>query len=441
MSVRPGRASIVLLLTTTALAVVSFWVPFAALLVAPVLLLTCVGAALDFQALRAALRSVSLRQSVPATMGRDIPFTVSLRIFFPSTRRFQVTVRVGVPLQATPNLWIDSVEVGGVEPERELARDFRIAERGRFEFGPVWVRVTGPFGLLEMQRSFDRADAVDILPESFWSKEKLSKDDADEQRLLDKLARAQRHGVGTEFESLVEFRAGEDPQRIDWRATARTRRLIVRRFQVEQHRDVMIVVDCGRLMGADAQKGTKLDCAVDAALMLSRVALESGDRCGLGVFDDQVLGYLPPVAGPQAMRALTRCVYDLQTGFRESDFSRMFAALQSRQRKRSLVVVLSDIVDDETTTRFRLSLASLARRHVVIFAALKTPLLSALPRRPIGSMLDAARHAVAYRVLREREQAVHSLQRSAVHVLDVEPSRLTIPLINQYVDLRQRNTL
>ena len=79
--------------------------------------------------------------------------------------------------------------------------------------------------------------------------------------------------------------------------------------------------------------------------------------------------------------------------------------------------------------------------HVVVFAALKTPLLSALPRRPIGTMLDAARHAVAHRVLREREQAVHSLQRGAVHVLDVEPSHLTVPLINQYVDLRRRNTL
>ena len=295
-----------MLLATTALAVVSFWVPFAALLVAPALLLACLGFALDFQMLRAGLRTVSLRQSVPATIGRDVPFTVSMRINCPSPRRFQVTVRVGAPAQATPNLWIESVDVGGDEPERELARDFRIAQRGRYEFGPVWVRMTAPFGLLEMQRSFDLADAVDVLPESFWSKETLSKDDADEQRLLDKLARAQRHGVGTEFESLVEFRAGEDPQRIDWRATARTRRLIVRRFQVEQHRDVMIVVDCGRLMGADAQKGTKLDCAVDAALMLSRVALESGDRCGLGVFDDQVLGYLPPVSGPQAMRALIR---------------------------------------------------------------------------------------------------------------------------------------
>jgi uncharacterized protein (DUF58 family) len=247
--------------------------------------------------------------------------------------------------------------------------------------------------------------------------------------------------VGIEFESLAEYRLGDDPRRIDWRATARHCRPIVRRFQVEQHRDLMLVVDCGRLMGADVEKGTKLDCAVDAALMLGRLALESGDRCGLGVFDDRVLGYLPPVSGRHAMRTLTGCVYNLQSHWRESDFSLMFSALQTRQRKRSLVVILSDIVDAQTSGRFRSSLATLAHRHVVVFAALRTPLLASLVRAPVDTLLDGFRKTVAFRVLREREKAVHSIRRSGVHVLDVEPTELTVPLINQFVALRQQNIL
>ena len=441
MSVRPGRHLIVILILTTALAVISFWLPTAAICIGPLLLALCAGAVFDLRALRRGLPAVSVRQSVPVTIGRVLPFHAYLYISNSSGRRFHVNVRVGVPVQACPNYWIDSALVGNDTAEFEMVREFRISSRGRHIFGPAWLRMTGPLGLLEAQRSFDVSDTISVMPESFWSTEKLSRDDASERRMLDKLARARQHGVGTEFESLAEFRTGDDPQRIDWRATARTHRLIVRRFQIERHRDVMILVDCGRLMGADAQQGTKLDCAVDAALMLGRVALQSGDRCGLGIFDDQVLGYLPPVAGPQAMRTLIHSVYDLKSRWRESDFSRMFATLQSRQRKRSLIVVLSDIIDDDTTTRFRSSLASLARRHVVLFAALKTPLLSSLPLRPIRTMLDAAKQTVVFRVLRERERAVHSLQRSAVHVLDVEPSQLTVPLINQYVELRRQNTL
>ena len=105
--------------------------------------------------------------------------------------------------------------------------------------------------------------------------------------------------------------------------------LVVRRFQVERHRDVMIVVDCGRLMGADVGRGSKLDCAVDAALNLARVVLQSGDRCGIAAYDHRVRGFLPPIAGTQALRSLIDCVYDLQTQWHESDFTPMLAELRT----------------------------------------------------------------------------------------------------------------
>jgi uncharacterized protein (DUF58 family) len=203
----------------------------------------------------------------------------------------------------------------------------------------------------------------------------------------------------------------------------------------------MLIIDCGRLMGADAVHGTKLDCAVDSALMLGRTVLEGGDRCGLGLFDDQVLGYLPPVSGSSAMRALTESACSVQSRWREADFTRMFATLQSRQSKRSLLVILSDIIDEATSTRFRASLGTLCRRHVVLFAALQTPLLRQYTRAPVGSMVDGTRHAVAFRLLREREVALQSLRHSGVHVVDVEPNELTIPLINRFIELRQGNLL
>ncbi|HTI52033.1 MAG TPA: DUF58 domain-containing protein, partial [Planctomycetaceae bacterium] len=269
----------------------------------------------------------------------------------------------------------------------------------------------------------------------------LQQDERAELLQLDKVSRTRHQGAGTEFEMLSEYRPGDDPRRIDWRTTARYRRPVVRRFQIERHRDVMIVIDCGRLMGADAGRGTKLDCAVDSALLLARAALKAGDRCGIALFDDQVLGYLPPVSGLPALRRLAESIYDVQSRWRESDFGRMFATLQSRQTKRSLIVVLSDIVDAETSTRFRASVARLSRRHVVLFAALRTPLLREIVHAPVRSLLDGSRKAVTFRMLRQREQALHSMKRGSAHVLDVEPSRLTIPLINRFVELRQENLL
>ena len=119
----------------------------------------------------------------------------------------------------------------------------------------------------------------------------------------------------------------------------------------------------------------------------------------------------------------------------------MFATLQSRQTKRSLVVILSDIVDVETSTRFRTSLATLSRRHVVLFAGLRTPLLRQIIAEPVATLLDGSRKAVTFRILRERDEALRSLKRSGVQVLDVEPSRLTVPLLNRFIELRQRDVL
>ena len=126
---------------------------------------------------------------------------------------------------------------------------------------------------------------------------------------------------------------------------------------------------------------------------------------------------------------------------RESDFGAMFADLQLRQPRRSLIVILSDLVDVETSERMRSSLARLAQRHVVLLAALQTPLLTRSIEGDVATMLDAARKGVAFRLLRQRQRALHSIGRAGVHVLDVKPGDLTIPLINQFIDLRSQDLL
>jgi uncharacterized protein (DUF58 family) len=303
------------------------------------------------------------------------------------------------------------------------------------------LRLVGPWQLVEVQKAFDCRSAVKVFPEGFVSKEGLSEDQRAQLLMLDKLTRVRQSGAGTEFECLSEYRLGDDPRRIDWRTTARMGHPIVRRYQVERHRDIIVLIDCGRLMGASTDTGSKLDCAIDSALMLAEVALRYGDRCGIGVFDDRVRGFRTPVSGVGSIRTLAESIYNLQTQWRESDFGAMFAELQARQIRRSLVVLLSDIVDVETTVRFRTSLAKLSKKHVLLFAALRTPLLEQVVHSPVSTMVDGSRHAVAFELLKQRDQALHSLRHGGIHILDVEPSELTVPLINRFIDLRSQNLL
>lgn len=440
MTVRPGRSLIYAAAAMLAGSLLVF-VSAGVILIefAAVLLLTGLAVA-DYFDLRKRLADVRVARRLPNLVGRGRPFEVKwvLERDLPGPLRGEW--RDGLPSDCDPPLLCRPLSLSEREFVVEQTNTLRIPVRGEHTFGPMWVRLVGRFGILEAQRTFALPATVRVVPETYHSPDELQKE-MGLNLLFDKKTQARQHGTGTEFESLAEFRDGDDPRRIDWRATARMNRPIIRRFQIERHRDVLLLVDCGRMMGADVGRGSKLDCAIDAALMLARVALQGSDRCGMALFDDQVLGYLTPVSGLSSLGAMADCVYAATTRWRETDFARMFSMLQQRHAKRSLVVVLSDMADLETTERFRASLARLAKRHVVLFAALQTPALEQQVREPLTDGLDAARHTVALQLLREREQALHGIRRSGVQVLDVAPSQLIVPLINRFIELRQQSGL
>jgi uncharacterized protein (DUF58 family) len=440
MRTRPGAY---LIRSLVALAVVSllaaFWSPMIWLVAAAALTLLA-AAAYDRRRLRPLLDEVAVERRMPQVIGRDVEFTVGLTIILKTHMPIHGEVRDERPADAEPRLVVHKCVFRPAEPV-ELAAACRIPRRGRRTFGPVWIRLASPWRLVEVQRSIDCLGRIKVLPETFASREQLQKDLGAELKLLDRMQRSRQHGTGSEFESLYPFRYGDDPRRIDWRATARRRELVVRRFQVERHRDVMIIVDSGRLMGTQADAGSKLDCAVDAALNLARVALHSGDRCGIAAYDRQVRGFLPPISGATALKSLVECIFDLQTQWHESEFTPMLAELRARRAKRTFLVVISDVNDAETSKRLCASLQQLQRQHLVLLAALRTPLLQQIVDEPLTTDRDAAKKAVAFRLLRDRARALHALRRGGVHVLDVEPKQLTMPLINQFIELRQRNLL
>jgi uncharacterized protein (DUF58 family) len=440
VALRPGPGLLLLGAGLAGAAVLCFVLPVAAWLVPVGLLAAALLAVADYVALRGAWAHLSVRRELPLRVGRGAAFLSVLRIANAGPRGIRGELRDLLPIAAEPDYWIVPLGLAGGE-DREISVQLTIPVRGRHEFGPVWVRLRGPLAMLEGQRSFECPGAVKVVPDMAVSDEALRKTVQAEPRLLDQLTRSRLRGEGTEFESLDEYREGDDPRRIDWRTTARLRRPVVRRYQIEQHRDVMVLVDSGRLMGADAGRGTKLDCAVDSTLMLSRVALKKGDHCGVAVFDDQVRGYLPPQLGPGAYHLIMDSVYNAQSRWQEANFAAMFAALQARQIKRALMVVISDIADADTSVQFRRALTMLAARHVVLFAALQTPVAGEMARAPVETMLDVCRKGVILRLLREREKALHELRRAGVFVLDVEPRELTVPLLNRYVELRERNLL
>lgn len=440
MKIRPSRRLIVIAWLTVAVALLGFAVPILWWLIAVFWIVLFALGFIDYRLLRQEVATLQVKVKSPDIVGRGRLFSIQIILQRAFRRTCRCAMHHDLPQECDPNLHEDSHNWQGLEPWT-IEREYRIHARGKFHCGDVWVRCSGRYGILEAQRRFARSDSIRVFPETYLQSERLLKDAGARIELLDKVVRERQHGVGTEFESLSEYREGDDPRRIDWRTSSRHRRLIVRRHQIERHRDVIVVVDSGRLMAAEHHGMSKLDAAIDSGLLIARVALAGGDRCGFALFDVDVRGYVPPQSGISALKGIQERVYDLQTRWKESDFSQMFATLQRRQPKRSLVIVISDILDLQTTDRFRSSLRRLATRHVVLFAALKTPRLHAVLEAKPKDLQTGWKSALAYRLLDQRDEALQSLRKSGVYVLDVLPEHLGARLINEFLELRSRNLL
>ncbi len=275
-----------------------------------------------------------------------------------------------------------------------------------------------------------------------------------------------RRGDGLDFDSLREYVTGDEPRRIDWRATARRGRLIVRTHRHEESRTVVLAVDCSRLMGARAPSlsartstaslaeaeeagfaSTKLDHAIDAALALAFASLVAGDRVGLVLFDRRLRGMIPPVSDRANLGLFVEALSGVQSSPVEADYRRLARELLTRQRKRCMLIVLTDFIEvDRDELVHPMSL--LAKRHEVIFVALREPILDDLDeqreakqaagaRRPEQSdSLGLYRRIVLADLLREREARLVSLRRRGLSVLDVRPGDATASALNRFLELR-----
>jgi uncharacterized protein (DUF58 family) len=273
-----------------------------------------------------------------------------------------------------------------------------------------------------------------------------------------------RRGEGLEFESLREYVVGDEPRRIDWRATARRGRPIVRSHRHEESRTVLLAVDCSRLMGSraepetatpDSRSGhahaggfaaTKLDHAIDAALALAFAGLVAGDRVGLVLFDRGIRGQIAPVADRASLGLFVDTLSLARTRAVEADYRRMTRELLGHQRKRAMIVVLTDFmeVDDAELVA---PMATLARRHEVVFVALREPILEQIESGPEGPAAEGAvsdkdaigrihRRIVLADLLREREGRLVRLRRRGLSVLDVPPAEATARTLNRFLELR-----
>jgi len=392
----------------------------------------------DAWRVRRELADLTAEAHVPerGSRGRSVAF--KLVVQNNGAQRLLASARPELPEAGIPRDVIMQFALPPKEPQ-ETELSIHMPERGEHRFGAVHFRVQSPWRLFQWQWVHPFEQTCRIYPDIETVKEHLRAKASQHAALQVQTSRYR--GVGSDFESLRDYEYGDEIRRIDWRATAKHQRPIVRNYEIETHRNVMIVIDRGRLMAARTAGGAKLDHAIDSALLIAGVALKNGDRCGLLVFDNEVALHLKPRGGLQQLTRITEALVGVQPRMAESHFRKAFIMLQQQLTKRSLVVVITDVADPETARPLIAGTRALGQRHLMVTAALRTPELEGVLEKPSTEAMDPFRKAVTYRLRRERSEVLARIHRDGAYVLDVRPEQLRLPLVNKYVELREMNLL
>jgi uncharacterized protein (DUF58 family) len=339
----------------------------------------------------------------------------------------------------------------------------RPQHRGDFRFGDLYVRVDGPLRLVRRQRRVaGTAAAVRVYP----SLKQLRRYELLVRRglMAEAGAKAIRvPGASTEFARLREYVPDDEFRRINWKATARRGKPIVNEFEAERSQNVVLMIDAGRLMGARAaapargspaedEAGalvegetvtglTKLDYALNSALLLAYVASARGDRVALLAYTDQVRAFVPPARGRRAFLAMVDALYNLAPEAVEPDHGLAFQFLARRNLRRSLVVLFTDLGDREASAALLAHVLRAARQHLVVSVTLGDPTVV----RPAAARPDGAQalyeKMVAQRLLDERAATLATLAQRGVHTLDTDADKLSPSLIDAYLEIKQRGRI
>ena len=312
------------------------------------------------------------------------------------------------------------------------------SRRGDRRAAGVTVRCTGPLGLAARQRSLDVPGTVRVLP-PFHSRKHLPSRLA-RLRELDGRAAVRVRGQGTEFDSLRDYVLGDDVRSIDWRATARSRNVVVRTWQPERQRRVLLVLDTSRTSAGRVDDVPRLDSAMDAGLLLAALASRAGDSVDFLAGDRQVRARVRAGTRGDALPPVVEAMADLEPALVEADWSRLTSAVAALGRQPALVVLLSALEPAAVEHGLLPALPTLAHRHRVVLASVRDPELDRMAARR-GRPQDVYDAAAAEQVLADRARTAEILRSVGVDVVDADADRLPVALTDHYLMLKGRGLL
>ena len=383
--------------------------------------------------------SLPVRRRLPPAVTLGATAEIAWTVRNPRRR----ALRVALADDLAPSLRADTRRTAARLPRGgtlEASTAIRPARRGRFTPTELVVRVEGPLGLGARQAALVVPGVLQVFP-SFRSKDQAELRIRRARILEVGLRSARGLGSGTEFDRLREYAVDDEFRRVDWAATARAGRPIVREYRAERNQTVVVLLDNGRVMAGRVDGVPRVEHAVDAVMMLTAVATGLGDRCGVVAFDREVRAAVPPAGGKGQLAKVVEALYVLEPVLAESDYAGAFTETLARYRKRTLLVVLTDLVAPAVDEWLAPALPLILREHLVVVAGVRDPDVARWARGPADDAAGAYRQAAAVGALEARARTVARLRGLGATVVDATPGELAPALADAYLAVKATGRL
>ena len=394
-------------------------------------------------ALLALVDALRLRAQPSPTVQRELPEALALNVERKVTVRLESSLRQRVELfDLVPGEWAVQglPRTLALKPLVASSVEYRLtpAARGRFTFEGVHLRLHAPWRLWRQRRLLPPALTVRVYP-NFAPLTRFALFSAEQASRLVGAHLKRRRGEGTDFHQMREYRLGDSLRQIDWKATSRARKLISREYQDEKNQQLVLMIDTGRRMMASEGGLSHFDHVLNASLVVSYLALRQGDGVGLFATGGDTR-WVAPQRGMGAIDALLRASYDLQAQPVATDYLAAATELSLRQRRRSLVMLVTN-VRDEDIEDLLVAVRLLQRQHLVCVASLRERELDTALEAEVETLQDAAQAGAIARYLQQRSDAHEALRSHKVMVLDVTADALPGALVERYLAVKRDGLL
>jgi uncharacterized protein (DUF58 family) len=429
---------ILLLLLTAPLIALGAWIPIAGWIALVVFLTILILYFFDWRAAGKPSNFEALRDhDTKLSIGADNTITLRLRSLRAQPTLFQIRD------EPPDDFEVDKLILDGRIPPRgawEGVYHVRPLHRGDYRFESINLRWRGPMGLVMRQAAINAGSPVKVYPNLLDVRryDLLLR----QNRLQEMgLRNARMFGEGNEFERLREYQTDDEYRRIDWKATARRNKPITVEYQTERSQNIVTVIDTGRMMQSPVHRVAKLDYVINAVLLLGYVATGMGDKIGMMTFAGDIQQYLAPRQGRGHFYRMLEVLYAVEPQPIEPDYRRALAYLAAKQRKRSLIIVFTDLTGGITTDSIVANMSVLARNSLPLVVTISDPDVHGAAHSLPGDSLQVYQRAAAVQVLEDRRLALQSLQHQGVLTLDVPANQLSWSVVNRYLELKGKGLL